>query len=192
MRNILNFLAAAFLLVLLLSAQLYPASPLFWVASQTPSFTVLRYALVLVLLWFIVHPPKSKVLRVPIGAGAFILAGWLSDTTYQGSLGFIDFLTLAIAVVALLTTLLESKPKDEEFKTMRYISGLANWAFERVQLATSWAYQLGWLVLTDFDLAMGEYLKHLDNVERNRPYLGSDVPTRSREWPANLRVGLTH
>jgi hypothetical protein len=192
MRNFLNFLAAAFLLVLLLTAQLYPASPLFWVASLSPMFTVLRCALVFVLLWFIIHPPKSKVFRVPLGSATLVLAYWLADTTYQGSLGFMDFLTLAIATVALLTTLLESKPKDEEFKSMRVIAAMSNWVSERIQVATSWIYQFGWLVLTDFDLALGSYYRSIRSTRSEQAYGGSSVPTRTGGWNSNLRAGLMH
>ena len=193
MRYVLNSLAATFLLILLLTAQLYPASPLFWVASLEPAFTVLRYVLVFVLFWFIVHPPKSKILRVPLGFGTLVLTAWLADTTYQGSMGFIDFLTLATAAAALLTTLLESKPKDEEFASMRLLTAIFSWLADRVRIAFSWAYQFAWLLATDLDMVVGEYFQRLSNTtEITKPYAGSAVPTRSGDWTSNLRAGLTH
>lgn len=191
MGNILNFMAAAFLLVLLLAAQLFPASPFFWEASLTLAFTVLRYALVVIMLWFIIHPPKTKFLRVPLGLSALTLAAWVSSTTYQGTLGVIDFLSFGTATLAMFTTLLESKPKDEEFMAMRFLAAMSDWTFDKVRLVGNWAYQFGWLLMTDIDLSIEEYYRRMNSEER-KSHIGSAVPTRSRDWTTNLRAGLMH
>lgn len=157
MGKAIEFMAAIILIALLLVAQLYPTSPLFWATSATTAFTVLRYTLVVVLLWLLIQPPKTKWLRVPLGLSTLLLAVWLIDTTYQGTLGFIDFLTLSAATIALLTALLESKPREEEFKSIQLVTAALGLVLDEMRVASTWALQLGWLLMIDLKLSLDAF-----------------------------------
>jgi len=166
MGKILDFAAAAFLVLLLWTVLYAPHNPLLWVASATVTFTVLRGILALLLVWFLVYTPETKVIRVPVGVFAMLFSLWLAVASFEGTIQFIDSLSLYMAMVALMLSLLETKPKEEPFRSVQLISHGVRRTAHEIQFVSRRAFQLGWLLLTDLDMALEEYYQRLGS---NKP-----------------------
>lgn len=174
MGKVITFLAAMLLLAMLLVAQLYPGSPLFWVASTTMIFTVLRYTLIVVLLWLLIQPPRAKWLREPLALVESLFSLWLVGASYLGAIQFIDSLTLMSAAAAICLELLESKPKDEPFRFMESAAAIRDISSDNVQILFSWGKQFAWLFLTDLNLIIEKYL-HIDKMQVPKQYAVTDI-----------------
>ena len=197
----LAFMAAMLLMAVLFTAQLDPSSPLFWLASLSAAMAVLRFALMLILLWFLIAVPENLQLRRLVGIPALFLGGWMVYATYEGRLGFIDFMTLVPAVIAVLGVLLETKPEDEPFKSLEIAATVRDWVLGVTKPVVTRGMQLGWLMVMDFGLTIDYYSgSTAANLRRMQQYrqLESPQSTPPYWWEAGAsyknddvrRIGL--
>jgi hypothetical protein len=114
MKKILIGLTACLLVALLIATWLDPMSPLLWVASSSMWFTVMRIAMlgVLLLLLF-TNPPRKLWLRlISMGLGVVMTVGSvLLVTQYQ--LNFLDAVVMLEVGVICLIEALEAELYDE-------------------------------------------------------------------------------
>jgi hypothetical protein len=171
-------------MAVLFTAQLDPSSPLFWLASLSVAMVALRMVLVLVLLLSFISVPEGSRPRTLIGLSVLSLGLWIMYATYEGRLGFIDFMTLTPAVIAVLGVLLETKPEDEPFRPLAVAATARDWLFGAAKPVVSRGMQLGWLVIMDFGLTVDYYSgSPAANLRRVQQYRELESPqSASSSW----------
>lgn len=132
----------------------YPSSPLFWVASTTIAFNILRCSVSLVLLMVYMHTPKKRFVRELLALAALLFAGWIWLGAHMEP---VDIFSLSAAAVALLLILLESKPADEPFKSMELGAAIRDLVADKLRVFGSWLLQLTWLIITDVGIKLNEH-----------------------------------
>ena len=154
MGKTIGLITALILILIALMANRYPTSPLFWEASVTTAFNILRCTISLLLFLFYIHTPKNKPFRFLFGLLTLLAVAWLWNGVYVGA---VDLLTLSAAATSLLLNLLESKPADEPFKSMELIAAIRDLAVDKMRIAMSWGLQFIWLLITDIGISMDEF-----------------------------------
>lgn len=101
---ILSFIGLA---ITLTFGLLDPTNPIMWLASTSSSFTVLRGALMAIILSLLMtEPPRNAYMRVLVGITSAMLIGWSLKGAYYNQLPIVDaFLLLAVGIATGITVL---------------------------------------------------------------------------------------
>jgi hypothetical protein len=107
-----KLLAAALLTLIFLAfgTQIAPDSPMFWLASSTIGYQVVRFGLMLVLLLQLcTDPPRHKTFRIISAVVSGLTAFWVLRATYNNHMMLLDSLSLLASSIAIGVTALERK-----------------------------------------------------------------------------------
>lgn len=103
------------LIFLIIGTSLYPDNPLFWLATSSLNFQIIRFGLLLILLLqFVTEPPRKRVFRAISAMVAVSVASWTLQATYANHMMLLDALcflgtSVAVGLVALERQLLPTK-----------------------------------------------------------------------------------
>ncbi len=117
MSKLLLLLSFLSLVILALGTAFLHNNTIFWLASGSPVYQYVREILATVLfVQLITHPPRHIVFRLLAGLTAMLVGGWALAATYNGSMPFLDTLSLLASASAIGVTALEVKPEGGEKK----------------------------------------------------------------------------
>ncbi|HET9098736.1 MAG TPA: hypothetical protein VFN51_03915 [Candidatus Saccharimonadales bacterium] len=108
MSRTIQFLTLIVLMTLLIGCLIIPANPIFWLATATPTYTLVRAILIVLVYSFMVFGvPQYKFIRRTIAALSLALLGWALATTYNESIQLLDGLSIAAAGISLALSAIE-------------------------------------------------------------------------------------
>lgn len=108
---LLSFLSLA---VLTLAKAFDPTSRIFWMASASTGYQIIRIILATVLFGqLLTHPPRHTAFRMIAGIVAVLISGWAIQSTLNGVMPFLDSLSLLASATAIGVTALEVNTAEE-------------------------------------------------------------------------------
>jgi hypothetical protein len=111
MSKLLLLLSFLSLVILAVGTAFMHNSTLFWLASGSPAYQYVREVLATVLfVQLVTHPPRHMVFRILAGVVAVSIGSWALFTTYNGTMPFLDTMSLLASASAIGVTALEAKP----------------------------------------------------------------------------------
>ncbi len=109
MSRVLLVLSALSLLILMAGTALVPQNPVFWLATNSGLYQVIRGVLAVILLaQSVTEPPRHWLLRGLAGVVSIGIVAWVVVVAYLGSMLFLDVISLLAAACAIGVTAMES------------------------------------------------------------------------------------
>lgn len=113
MSKMLLLLSFLSLVILSLGTAFLSNNTIFWLASGSPVYQYVREILAAILfIQIITHPPRHIVFRALAGVVAILIGGWALAATYNGTMPFLDTLSLLASASAIGVTALEVRPEN--------------------------------------------------------------------------------
>jgi hypothetical protein len=108
---LLSFISLGYLLV---GGLLFPDNSTMWLAATTGAYTILRLALMTVLLaLMITNPPRNVMFRIFVGFFAVGMTVWSLTSTYQNHMQILDSASILAASVSMGIVALEYNYESE-------------------------------------------------------------------------------